>query len=83
MENNTQALGSELKGMVRPVEMLIKHFRDTGHDDDADALEIVDFLMCEYAYTFDPMTDDAKALGQSLRDIVGAWLKRGYGEPMA
>ena len=48
-----------------------------GHEDEAEALRLIDLLMREYAYTRDPLTSDAIAFAGNLRDLVEEWKRSG------
>ena len=49
-------------------------FRDDGHEDAAAALEEVDFLMREYGFTRDDLTESAMELSAGLRRLVAEWV---------
>jgi hypothetical protein len=53
---------------------LVAQCRDWGHDDQARALKLVNFLMIEYAYSPEPMTEDAAQFAHELRTLINSWL---------
>lgn len=57
-----------------PLDRLALRLDADGHDDEAHALRIVDFLMRAYGFTDDPLTDDAKMFATDLRRLVGSWI---------
>jgi hypothetical protein len=60
--------------MNDPLFRLVKRLKDGGHEDEAIGLIDVDFLMKAYAFTDDPLTDDAKSFAKDLRQLVASWI---------
>lgn len=58
---------------LTPLERLAVEFDLTGHEEDVDAFQVVDFYMREYANTTDPLTQDAKDLQNFLLDVLETW----------
>ena len=56
------------------LKCLMDRFRDDGHEDAAAALEEVDFLMREYGFTRDDLTESAMELSAGLRRLVAEWV---------
>lgn len=56
------------------LDRLVKQCRDWSQDDQAKALKLVNFLMIEYGYSFEPMTDEAAQFSHDLRMLVNSWL---------
>ena len=44
-----------------------------GHEDEAEALRLIDTLMREYTYTHDLLTPDAETFAADLRGLVDEW----------
>jgi len=57
-----------------PLDRLVKRLNDDGHEDMAVGIADVDFLMKAYAFTDDPLTDDAKSFSRDLRQLVASWI---------
>jgi hypothetical protein len=60
--------------MESKIEKLVDYLRADGHDDDAEALIVVDHLMREYAFSHEPMEENAKIFSQLLQDLVADWM---------
>ena len=59
---------------MNKLEKLVDYLRADGHGDDAEALIAVDHLMREYAFSDEPMEENAKNFSQLLQDLVTDWM---------
>ena len=75
MKEYTERQKLELSGAANTtLKCLMDRFRDDGHEDAAAALEEVDFLMREYGFTRDDLTESAMELSAGLRRLVAEWV---------
>jgi polyhydroxyalkanoate synthesis regulator phasin len=58
---------------INKLEKLVDYLRVDGHSEDAEALIVVDHLMREYAFSDEPMEENAKNFSQLLQDLVTDW----------
>ena len=65
--NTTEHLG------VPPLMTQVTHLVLEGHEDVADALLKVDWLVSEYLLTEEPLDPDAQNMADRLREIVQSW----------
>jgi hypothetical protein len=56
------------------LDRLIKQCREWSHEDEVRALILVNLLMIEYAYSPEPMTEEAAQFSHDLRMLVNSWL---------
>jgi hypothetical protein len=59
---------------TNPLDRLVARLNADAHEDEATALKLVDFLMREYGFTHDPLTDDAQGFANDLRGLVAQWI---------
>jgi hypothetical protein len=59
---------------INKLEKLVDYLRVDGHSEDAEALIVVDHLMREYAFSDEPMEENAKNFSQLLQDLVTDWM---------
>jgi len=62
------------KDNKKALNIILKRLRNDGHDDDADAIKIVDMLMHEYGFTRDALAHDAVEFSNELRQLVASWI---------
>ena len=55
------------------LQRLQRTLRTNGWNETAKALQDVDMVMREYAFTKDPLTKDAEQLARELRALVQEW----------
>lgn len=60
---------------LTPVERLMVYLNLDNHEDDAQAVAIVDDLMIAYVLTEDPLTPGAEELRDMLVEVAETWLK--------
>lgn len=58
---------------IKEAELLIDRMNREGHEDWSKAVETIDWLMTEYAYTRDPLSDEAKKFAFMLRAWEASW----------
>ncbi len=53
---------------------LVRRLNADAHEDEAEALVVVDMLMREYAFTRHQLTKDAEQFSDDLRRLVADWM---------
>jgi hypothetical protein len=66
---------NEQEGGKTTLQRLKRTMRNHGWNETANALQDVDMVMREYAFTKDPLTQDAEQLARELRALVQEWTK--------
>jgi len=60
--------------ITNTLRRLVRRLTADAHQDEAEALVLVDALMREYAFTRDPLTPDAEQFSDDLRRLVAEWM---------
>lgn len=71
-EERDAILAKQSESMT-PVERLMVYLNQDNHEDDAQAVAIVDDLMIAYVLTTDPLTPGAEELRDMLVEVIEAW----------
>jgi len=66
-----------LGGPLTPVERLSVRLRTEHHEDEADALLLLDPLFCRMLRDDGPYTRDGQELSDMLFEVVASWLPKG------
>ena len=58
----------------KSLRRLMRRLNAEAHEDEADALKLVDILMREIGFTRHPLTEEAEQFSDELRSLVAEWI---------